>query len=82
MELASIALQVLIAVYKPQGFNIGFNIGEAAGAGVEGHIHMHVVPRWNGDTNFMSTVGGTRVLPEALEESYQRIKDAWREILK
>ena len=82
MELASIALQVLVAVYKPQGFNIGFNIGEAAGAGVEGHIHMHMVPRWNGDTNFMSTLGMTRVLPETLEESYQRIRNAWSEFIQ
>jgi ATP adenylyltransferase len=64
-------------VYQPQGFNIGINIGSAAGAGVPAHIHIHIVPRWGGDTNFMSTVGEVRVLPEELEESYRRIKEGW-----
>lgn len=74
MELVSQSIIVLRAIYHPQAFNIGANIGEAAGAGEPGHVHMHVVPRWAGDTNFMSTLGGTRVLPEALEDSYKRIK--------
>lgn len=77
MELVSRATVVLRQVYKPQGFNIGINIGSVAGAGVPGHLHIHIVPRWGGDTNFMSTVGGVRVLPETLEESYRRIKAGW-----
>lgn len=77
MELVSRATTVLRAVYTPQGFNIGINMGSAAGAGVPGHIHIHIVPRWGGDTNFMSTIGGVRVLPEELEQTYQRIKDGW-----
>ena len=74
MELTSRCTTVLKNVYRPQGFNVGVNIGEAAGAGVAGHVHIHIVPRWKGDTNFMSAVGGTRVLPEALAVTYQRVK--------
>ena len=77
MELTSRCTTVLKDIYKPHGFNIGVNIGEAAGAGVLGHVHIHIVPRWNGDTNFMSSVGGTRVLPEALEETYRRVQAAF-----
>lgn len=78
MELVSQALVVLRSIYNPHGFNVGINIGEAAGAGVPGHVHIHVVPRWNGDTNFMSTVGEVRVLPETLEETHRRILAAWQ----
>ena len=74
MELTSRCTTVLKNIYKPQGFNVGANIGEAAGAGVLGHVHIHIVPRWKGDTNFMSSVGETRVLPEALEDTYMRVK--------
>ena len=79
MELTSRCTTVLKGIYHPQGFNVGVNIGEAAGAGVLGHVHIHIVPRWKGDTNFMSSVGGVRVLPEALEDTYQRVWDGFRE---
>ena len=67
---------VLRQVYSPDGINVGMNIGRAAGAGVTGHVHMHVLPRWLGDTNFMTVTGESRVLPEALDETYARIKSA------
>jgi ATP adenylyltransferase len=78
MELSARALKVLRHEYYPQGFNLGINIGEAGGAGILDHVHMHIVPRWEGDTNFMSALAGTRVLPESLEDSYHRIKKAWK----
>jgi len=77
MELTVRATQVLAVVYHPQGFNLGMNIGEAAGAGIAEHVHMHVVPRWGGDTNFMTSLAGTRILPETLEDTYRRLKEAW-----
>jgi len=77
MELTSRCMTVLRNIYKPQGFNMGANIGEVAGAGVVGHVHIHIVPRWAGDTNFMSTLGKTRVLPEALEDTYQRVREGF-----
>ena len=74
MELVSQSIVVLKQVYNPQAFNVGANIGEAAGAGEPDHVHLHIVPRWEGDTNFMSTLAETRVLPKSLEETYNRIK--------
>lgn len=78
MELASRCTTVLKSIYKPQGFNVGVNMGAAAGAGVPEHIHLHVVPRWSGDTTFMTTLGKTRVLPEELETTYERIKHGFQ----
>jgi ATP adenylyltransferase len=74
MRLAQRAEAALRAIYHPGGVNVGINIGKAAGAGVAGHIHMHVLPRWVGDVNFMTTVGETRVLPEDLETAWEKLK--------
>lgn len=78
MELQNQTVNVLTKVYKPEGFNLGANLGAAAGAGIEEHLHLHVVPRWLGDTNFTATVGELRVLPETLEETWQRVHAAWQ----
>lgn len=77
MELTNRAVLVVRDVYRPQGFNLGINIGEIAGAGLAAHIHVHVVPRWGGDTNFMTATADTRVIPEAIEDTYIRLKEAW-----
>lgn len=76
MDLLQRMEHVLRQLYSPDGINIGMNIGKAAGAGVAGHIHMHALPRWVADANFMTVVGETRVLPEALATTYLRIKEA------
>lgn len=77
MLLVTQGLAALRALYNPQAFNLGMNIGTAAGAGIAGHVHMHVVPRWAGDTNFMTVTAGTRVIPEDLRETWRRMREAW-----
>jgi ATP adenylyltransferase len=74
MELAQSLEGVLRRLYSPDGINLGMNIGKASGAGVAGHIHLHVLPRWVADANFLSVVGETRILPESLDMTYQRVK--------
>ena len=76
MDLCQRMEKILRQLYTPDGINLGMNIGKAAGAGVAGHIHMHALPRWVADTNFVTVVGETRVLPETLDLTYQRIKGA------
>ena len=73
MDLVKRCEQALRESYNPEGFNLGMNLGRVAGAGVSDHIHMHILPRWGGDTNFMSTVGETRVLPEDLTMTYEKL---------
>ncbi|MCC6190030.1 MAG: HIT domain-containing protein [Anaerolineales bacterium] len=77
MALSNETLAALRNMYHPQAFNLGANIGAAAGAGIADHVHMHVVPRWAGDTNFMATVAGTRVIPEDLAETYRLACQHW-----
>jgi diadenosine tetraphosphate (Ap4A) HIT family hydrolase len=71
------AVRAIKAAYRPEGINLGMNLGRAAGAGVPGHLHVHVLPRWNGDTNFMTAVAETRVLPESLTEADAKLRAAW-----
>ncbi len=77
MELAQRAMDRLEAVYQPHGYNVGFNQGRVAGAGVEHHIHLHVVPRWAGDNNFMPVIADTKVMPQSIEQSYEALKGAF-----
>ena len=78
MDLTVKSKRVLTATLQPEAFNVGFNLGAVAGAGLEDHIHMHIVPRWNGDTNFMPVIGETNVVPEALEQTAELIRSAWK----
>jgi ATP adenylyltransferase len=80
MDLVQLSEQALTEAYKPQGLNVGMNLGRAAGAGIIDHLHIHVLPRWNGDTNFMSVVGGVRVMPEGLRQAVDRLRPVFRQL--
>lgn len=77
MSLCQTAHRVITEVMKPHGFNLGMNLGKVAGAGIDQHLHMHVVPRWNGDTNFMPVLGEVRVVSEALNSTWKRLREKW-----
>jgi ATP adenylyltransferase len=78
IALIDISVRSLKEIMRPEGFNIGMNLGKAAGAGVDDHIHVHIIPRWSGDTNFMSTVGGVRVIPEDLFKTRDSLRPCFR----
>lgn len=82
MNLTKFSQTAIRRVYAPHGFNLGMNLGAAAGAGVAGHLHMHIMPRWFGDSNFLSTVCETRNIPESLETTYQKLKPVFQEFEK
>lgn len=77
METIKQSIAVIDKVYEPEGYNIGANLGDIAGAGITDHVHFHVVPRWGGDTNFMTATADARVLPEDLGETHRRLQEAW-----
>jgi ATP adenylyltransferase len=79
-RLAGQGMAALAEVFSPQGYNLGWNLGRIAGAGVTDHVHLHVVPRWAGDTNFMPVLADVKVLPEHLEETRRKLRDAWPEV--
>lgn len=78
MELAVLAVRAIKEAMRPQGFNLGMNLGKSAGAGYDEHLHLHVVPRWQGDTNFMPVLAGSKVMPESVEDNYRRLLEALR----
>lgn len=80
MTMVSHSVAILKKTMKPEGFNIGLNLGKVAGAGVEDHLHFHIVPRWNGDTNFMTVFGDVRVIPEHMEQTYWRLLPFFKEV--
>lgn len=80
MTLTRFAVRAVGEAYRPEGYNLGMNLGRTAGAGVADHLHMHVVPRWNGDTNFMPVLGEAKVLPEALYGSYDKLLETFRRL--
>ena len=82
MNVTQLVVRAMKLVMRPDGFNVGMNLGRSAGAGIAGHVHLHVVPRWNGDTNFMPVVGGTKVISESLDRTFAKLSEALRECLE
>jgi ATP adenylyltransferase len=76
-DLASRCIRMMRKTFQPQGFNLGINMGKVAGAGFDEHVHLHIVPRWNGDTNFMPVISDMRVVPEALHATYEKFLENW-----
>ena len=79
MQTVELVVAAMKKIMRPDGFNVGMNLGRSSGAGIAEHLHLHVVPRWNGDTNFMPVVSGTKVISESLEDSYEKIKNALKD---
>ncbi|WP_297535620.1 HIT domain-containing protein [Thermococcus sp.] len=82
MKLTQLMIKAIKRAMNPDGFNLGVNLGRVAGAGIDSHVHLHIVPRWNGDTNFMPVIADTKVIPESLEEAYDELKKAIDELNK
>ncbi|WP_297520870.1 HIT domain-containing protein [Thermococcus sp.] len=80
MKLTQLMIKAIKRAMNPDGFNLGVNLGRVAGAGIDSHVHLHIVPRWNGDTNFMPVVADTKVIPESLQEAYDELKRAIEEV--
>jgi len=81
LELAVLAMRAMRASLRPEGFNVGVNIGKAAGAGVKDHVHMHIVPRWTGDANFMATIADVKLIPQLLADTYDQLNEALQAVL-
>ena len=81
LQIVGRSIEILKEVMSPEGFNVGLNLGRVAGAGMEEHLHFHIVPRWNGDTNFMTVHGEVRVIPEHLKETYKKIRPRFDQLL-
>ncbi|MEM3329160.1 MAG: HIT domain-containing protein [Saccharolobus sp.] len=81
-NLVNILMKSIREVYSPDGFNIGINIGRVAGAGIESHVHIHIVPRWNGDSNFMPVISNAKVMPESLEDTFKKLSTKLKDMMK